>query len=110
MEAMLSPIRDKIRISYFDIGNRQFFELFDASSATIPCVPGRDSLNYDHVSLVVDDIHAAHEELLSKGIPVDTPLQMGMEGTWQMWSHDPDGNKIEFMQYTDNAWQLIGRK
>lgn len=110
MEAMLSPIRDKIRISYFDIGNRQFFELFDASSATISYVPGRDSLNYDHVSLVVDDIHAAHEELLSKGIPVDTPLQMGMEGTWQMWSHDPDGNKIEFMQYTDNAWQLIGRK
>lgn len=95
-------------ISYFDIGNGQFFELFDAGSATIPCVPGGEHLNYSHVSLVVEDIHAAHAELIEKGVPVDTPPQLGLEGTWQMWSHDPDGNKIEFMQYTKDSWQIIG--
>ena len=32
-----------------------------------------------------------------------------MDNTWQMWSHDPDGNKIEFMQYTEKSFQLVGR-
>lgn len=105
----LEKNRDKMWISYFDIGNGQFVELFDAGAATVACVPGREHLNYSHVALVVEDIHAAHAELMEKGIPVDTPPQLGLEGTWQMWSHDPDGNKIEFMQYTEKSWQLIGR-
>ena len=63
--------RDRMWISYFDIGNGQFFELFDAGAATIPCVPGGGHLNYSHVSLVVEDIHAAHAELLEKGVPVE---------------------------------------
>lgn len=24
-------------------------------------------------------------------------------------SHDPDGNKIEFMQYTDRSYQVVGK-
>lgn len=106
--ARLSAIADKIWIAYYDLGNGQFVELFDPGAATIPCIPGSEHLNYSHVALLVEDIHEAHEELKAKGIPVDTPPSLGLEGTWQMWSHDPDGNKIEFMQYTENSWQLTG--
>jgi len=108
--ARLGAIRDRIWISYFDIGNGQFVELFDKGGATIPCVPGSEHLNYSHLALLVEDIHAAHAELIEKGVPIDTPPKLGLEGTWQMWSHDPDGNKIEFMQYTAASWQLTGKK
>lgn len=107
-EQHLSAIADKIWIAYFDLGNGQFVELFDAGTATIPCVPGPEHLNYNHVALLVEDIRAAHEELITKDIPVDSAPSLGLEGTWQMWSHDPDGNMIEFMQYTEKSWQLIG--
>lgn len=108
--ARLGAIRDRIWISYMDVGNGQFVELFDKGSATIPCVPTGAHLNYNHLALLVDDIHAAHAELVEKGVPIDTPPKLGLEGTWQMWSHDPDGNKIEFMQYTAASWQLTGKK
>lgn len=107
--ARLEPIREKIWISYFEIGTGAFVELFDAGQATLPCIPDRDHFNYDHVSLVVDDIFAAHRALIERGIPIDTPPRLGLEHTWQMWTHDPDGNKLEFMQYTDRSWQLTGR-
>ena len=110
MAERLSPIRNRTWISYFDVGNGQFVELFDKGSAAIPCIPTGDHLNYSHLALLVDDIHAAHAELVEKGAPIDTPPKLGLEGTWQMWSHDPDGNKIEFMQYTDSSWQLTGKK
>lgn len=32
----------------------------------------------------------------------------GQSETWQMWIHDPDGNKFEIMQYTDKSLQHHG--
>ena len=107
--AYLESIKEKTWISYFEMGGGQFVELFDRGNSTIPCVPTGEHLNYSHVALLVEDIHEAHRELVEKGVPVDTPPKLGLEGTWQMWSHDPDGNKIEFMQYTKDSWQLTGR-
>ena len=107
--AYLETVKDKTWIAYFEMGNGQFVELFDRGNASIPCVPTGEHLNYSHVALLVEDIHEAHRELLENGVPIDTPPKFGLEGTWQMWSHDPDGNKIEFMQYTESSWQLIGR-
>ncbi len=107
--ARLEPLREKTWISYFEIGSGAFVELFDAGQATLPGVPDGNHFNYDHVALVVDDIFASHRELAEHGVPIDTPPQLGLEHTWQMWTHDPDGNKLEFMQYTDRSWQLTGR-
>ena len=107
--AYLETVKHKTWIAYFEMGGGQFVELFDRGNATVPCVPTGEHLNYSHVALLVEDIHEAHRELLEKGVPIDTPPKLGLEGTWQMWSHDPDGNKIEFMQYTERSWQLTGR-
>ena len=96
-------------IVYMQISQRQFIELFDPEGADQNCVPNWQSLNYQHLALVVEDIHGAREELSAKGIAIDKEPSFGMEGTWQMWIHDPDGNKIEFMQYTPDSMQLTGR-
>ncbi len=107
--AELMPRYNDPWIVYMQISERVFIELFDPQGADQNCVPDGRSLNYQHLALVVEDIHAAREELVSKGVAIDTEPTFGMEGTWQMWIHDPDGNKIEFMQYTPNSMQLTGR-
>lgn len=106
---LLRANQGKVWIAYFDIGNGQFFELFDSQGATEYCVPDGAHLNYHHLSLVVDDIHEACKVLKEKGVPIDTEPTLGVENTWQMWAHDPDGNKLEFMQYTPSSWHIVGR-
>ena len=49
---------------------------------------------------MVDDIYEAREELVKAGIEIDIEPNKGQSETWQMWIHDPDGNKFEIMQYT----------
>lgn len=96
-------------IVYMKVSERLFLELFDPEGATKGNPPDWDSFNYQHLALIVDDIHKAEKCLLEHGAPVDSAPVLGIDNTWQMWSHDPDGNKIEFMQYTDRSYQLVGR-
>ena len=109
MVARLTARKDKTWIAYFEFGEGQFVELFDGGGATIPAVPTWNHFNYNHVALLVDDIFAAERDLRAKGVPIDEAPKLGPDQTWQMWSHDPEGNRIEFMQYTDKSWQLVGR-
>ena len=46
-----------------------------------------------HVSLEVDDIHAAVTELRGRGIEVSDPVPVGV--VLQSFLHDPAGNRIE---------------
>lgn len=108
IEALL-PRYHEPWIIYMQVTERLFIELFDPEGATESCVPDWKTLNYQHLALIVEDIRAAREELTAKGVSIDIEPSLGMDGTWQMWSHDPDGNKIEFMQYTEKSMQLIGR-
>ena len=100
---------DETWIAYMDLGG-QFIELFDAEGATIEAIPDGRFFNYQHVSLELDDIHDFTEKIREKGAPIDSEPSLGLEHTWQMWSHDPDGNKIEFMQYTDRSYQVVGKE
>lgn len=99
---------DKVWIRYVKFGP-VFVELFDTGAATDYLFPDDYHWGYQHLSLEVDDIHAFTEKIRNAGAPIDSEPAMGMEHTWQMWSHDPDGNKIEFMQYTDKSYQLVGK-
>ena len=99
---------DKTWIRYVKFGS-VFVELFDAGEATKHCVPDDTFLNYQHLSLEVDDMEKFTDKIRKAGAPIDSEPAMGMEHTWQMWSHDPDGNKIEFMQYTDRSYQVVGK-
>lgn len=104
-----SSSADKEWIVYMKVSDGLFLELFDAEGATELSVPQWDKFNYQHLALIVDDIHEACSELKKHGVPIDSEPELGIDNTWQMWSHDPDGNKIEFMQYTDKSYQLVGR-
>jgi expansin (peptidoglycan-binding protein) len=46
-----------------------------------------------HVCLLMDDVHA----------PIDAEPTIGLDGNWQVWTHGPDGNRIELMQISEGS-------
>ena len=69
-------------------------------------------LNYTHFAHVVDDVQAFYREVLAKGGKewVYLPPQPNIDRTFAFWLQDPDGNRMEFIQYTDMSMQKIGRE
>lgn len=108
--ARLTPIADKTWIAYMEMADGQFIELFDAGAATEFDVPDGTKLNYNHLSIETDDIHALYDRLTECGVKTDSEPKLGLEHTWQLWTQDPDGNRIEFMMYTTRSWQLTGHE
>ncbi|MCM3600429.1 VOC family protein [Robertmurraya korlensis] len=45
---------------------------------------------------------------MAAGITIDSDISKGPSETYQLWIQDPDGNKIEIMQYTENSLQVKG--
>ena len=37
---------------------------------------------------------------------MDRAVKFYADGNWQCWTHDPDGNKIELMQISENSPQM----
>lgn len=101
----LSSIANQDWIVYMEISDGAFIELFNGEGREI--VQGE--CRFTHIALIVDDIFELEKSLKEKGVQIDSAPSFGLENTWQMWSQDPDGNKIEFMQYTPESWQVVGK-
>lgn len=99
--------RDKVWIVYVQAAERQFIELFTMDEGDEATRNNENGVGYLHLAVIVENIHAFREEIVSRGVEIDIEPKMGMDGTWQMWIHDPDGNKIECMQYTEKSAQLL---
>ena len=84
---------------YIHVGGRSFIELFKGTLAS-----QAEGQTYQHLCLEVDDIHQTVAELRSNGIE-STDVQMGSDQSYQSWLSDPDGNRIELHQYTDDSKQ-----
>ncbi len=53
----------------------------------------------NHIALGVTDIHAAQQQLIKNGWnPTEEP-KIGRGGKWQLNVYDPDGTRIEFMEF-----------
>ena len=108
-------VRDSSKRAYGDVfliyveaAPGQFIELFPAApdAEKTAVIPG--NIGYSHFSLIVEDIHALRDELIAKGVKIDRELKKSSDGvTWQMWVNDPDGNAIEFMQYSADSVQVV---
>ena len=60
-----------------------------------------------HLCLEVSDIDGVAERLASKGYEV-TEKKLGADRSWQVWTSDPCGVRIEFHQYTGDSSQVTG--
>lgn len=99
---------ERIIILYVELAPGQFIELFPAElERTTPRLKNGEP-GYSHIGIVTEDIEATRTELEGRGIVFDTPISKGPSETYKMWLHDPDGNRIEIMQYTDKSFQVVG--
>ncbi|OCN06200.1 channel protein [Erysipelotrichaceae bacterium MTC7] len=99
---------EKVVIVYIEIAPGQFIELFPSFEGQGPHDKWNQNIGYSHYALLVDDIYQTREELMKRGVEIDTEISKGPSGTYQMWVHDPDGNKFEIMQYTKDSYQVVG--
>ena len=90
-------------IVYLYIGGGQFVELFYGG---VNATPYRDdNAGFSHLCLSVADINEAADSITRNGAPLDIAPKYGVDGNWQCWTHDPDGNRIELMQMGEESIQ-----
>ena len=95
-------------IDYLEVAPHQYIELFYEY--------GREKkeernlmpyYGYQHICLEVSDIKEAWDAVIANGLTPDTPISLGADKSWQFWLVDPDGNRLELMEYADVAKQLL---
>lgn len=109
-----SAIRDMPWVVYLEIVPGQLLEFFYPMGNFVMLEPlrelGKERVGYSHLSLQVDNIKEAVEDLKNKGIMPTSNITLGPDFTYQCMFADPDGNRIELMEYTDKSLQIVGRK
>lgn len=102
---MLDDAQGRPWLTYLEIVPNQFLELFYDHDHLKSVSQTDEHIGYLHLSIEVEDIHAAREELEQKGLPIMRDIVLGPDHTYQFWTVDPDGNEIEFMEYTKDSLQ-----
>ena len=95
--------------AYFECGDSTFIEIFDQVLAAKQWggdpAPLRENNRYNHLCLEVIGLAETREMLIKRGVAIGE-ITTGMDHSLQAWGADPDGNKLELMQYTHRSWQL----
>ena len=89
---------------YLRITDDQYLEVFPG--AINDRAPGWDANGMNHICLAVTDIKALVAQIEAAGIPLLMPLKLALDGNWQAWIEDPDGNRIELMEMAADSLQL----
>jgi lactoylglutathione lyase len=90
-------------IVYLQLAPGQFLELFPGGEGDVP--PRGPGAGYNHYCLLVDDLPATLDEFRARGLAIDGEPRQGMDGNWQYWIADPEGNAIELMQIAEASKQ-----
>jgi lactoylglutathione lyase len=97
---------------YFGCGNTTFLEFFDQAMAAAVWGGNVEALTagtqYRHFCLEVTGLDEYCKTLKSRDVSV-TEISMGMDNSRQAWVTDPDGNRIELMEYGATSLQLTGK-
>lgn len=88
-------------IVYLRVNDNAYIELFPKSGEA-PAKSG----SYSHLCLEVTDIENTFSAVVERGAPVDSQVKTGKDGNRQAWTHDPEGNRIEFMEMAPDSLQL----
>jgi lactoylglutathione lyase len=90
-----------LMLIYLHVAGDRFIEVFPGGPPPDPSRKG----SFMHLCLLTDDMHATVEQLRQADIAIDREPKVGMDGNWQAWIRDPDGNAIELMQLSEDSAQ-----
>ena len=85
---------------YMDLGGRTFIEVFRKGESRFA---ETDQIN--HICLETEDLDGLIAHVRTQGVDI-TDKKLGADGTWQAWTKDPNGVKLEIFQYTDESMQF----
>jgi catechol 2,3-dioxygenase-like lactoylglutathione lyase family enzyme len=85
---------------YLDLGGRTFIEVFSKAESRFA---ETDQIN--HICLETEDLDGLIAHVRSQGVTI-TDKKLGADGTWQAWTSDPNGVKLEIFQYTADSMQF----
>lgn len=87
---------------YLDAGGRTNVEVFEK-----PDTEFTDRNQINHICLEVHSLDEAVAAIRAKGVAI-TDKKLAVDDTWQAWTADPNGVKIELFEYTDKSAQFVG--
>jgi catechol 2,3-dioxygenase-like lactoylglutathione lyase family enzyme len=85
---------------YLDLGERTFIEVFRKAESRFA---ETDQIN--HICLETEDLDGLIAHVRAQGVTI-TDKKRGVDGTWQAWTNDPNGVKLEIFQYTGESMQF----
>ena len=95
--------------AYVGAGDSTFIEFFDQHLAAkqwggdlAPLAAGN---RYGHLCLEVTGLADFRAALMERGVSVGE-IRAGLDHSLQAWLADPDGNRVELMEYTHRSAQL----
>jgi len=91
-------------IEYLRVADNQFIELFYPEAGFNPQNLQKDR-SYGHLCFCVDDINSSAETIKRNGGTLLSEPREGLDGNFQCWIEDPDGNAIELMQICSTSPQ-----
>lgn len=92
-----------VMLVYLHVGGDRFIELFPGGPAP---KERTGKASFMHICLAVDALGATVDDLRAKGVTIDVEPTMGLDFNMQAWITDPDGNRIELMQYSPESPQV----
>jgi len=100
-------LRGRASLTYLQGPDGSYLELFTETPERAGKDPDDNRVGYAHMSIRVSDIRAAAEQLKAEGVHFDSEISFGgPDHTYKVWIRDPDGNRIELMEYTPESLQL----
>jgi catechol 2,3-dioxygenase-like lactoylglutathione lyase family enzyme len=91
-----------LALTYFKVNDRQYIEVFPG----LP--PDRDE-RLLHIAFETSDLEALRVYLNAKGVKVPEKVNQGRDGNLNMTIVDPDGHRVEFVQYRAGSLHLKAR-
>ncbi len=88
-----------LALTYFKVNERQYIEIF-------PGLPPDKDERLLHVALETTDIEALRVYLNAKSVKVPAGVNQGRDGNLNMTIEDPDGHRVEFVQYRPGSLHL----
>lgn len=85
-----------LMLNYYKINDHQYVEIY-------PGLKGDEQDRLSHVAFETPDARKMRDYLASKGLKVPASLKPGLDKNLSFMVDDPEGRKIEFVQYAPNG-------
>ncbi len=85
-----------LMLTYFKVNDHQYIEIFPTLKN-----PSEDRLS--HIAFETTDAQALRDYLASKDVNVPSSIKPGLDGNLSFMVTDPDGHKVEFVQYLQGS-------